>query len=724
MTVRDHLKEKIITGLLASFLLSFIVLFIGPSYLYFTNILEFPFLYSDIWYYFLFISIFVAVVLAALLLPLKFSIYQKVASIIFALGILFWLQGNIMVWNYGLLDGREIIWDKYIINGLIDTAVWLLILTLAFIKSALIYKYIKQISILLIVSQIIVLAFTGFSAPKQPECVSYKVDNSCIVDFSKEKNVIILVLDTYQADVFQEIINEDSSYRKSFDGFTFYRNALGGYPSSYPSIPLLLTGQYYDNSVPIQQYIREAFLSSSIPLSLKQNGFVVHLYPLRLQTIYFSEETASNALRTNQITNLNEVMDMQLRITMFRHVPHFLKKYFYDGTGDLIVTHERVSDLEFLNKMLNESKVKYDAPVFKFYHLAYPHPPLNLNERLEHEELKYNRDGFVAQSKGAAKIAIKFLDELKELGIYDSSMIFIVGDHGVPHGGFGLNLQQVSDLYDVSGNSLVPLDVITGGLPLVLFKPFGAAGELRISDAPVAHADISQTIFQELSIEGEYTGESVLNIEQSDERTRVYYSIWRDSCWNWTDEYLPPLEKYLVTGFSWLPRSWQPSYQRYTASGVEDITPVSLAKTPMKYKFGTDILFAGNGDAGRYLLEGWSRPEREWTWTDGNAATLTIPVESTKNSINLKVVSDPFIRPGKIEKQRVNILVNNQKVGEWVFTEFGTQERNIDIPNNLIDNSMLYITFELPDAVSPLELGVSEDPRKLGIAFRSISLSE
>jgi hypothetical protein len=51
-----------------------------------------------------------------------------------------------------------------------------------------------------------------------------------IYQFSPEKNVLIIVLDGFQGDVFQEIIDESPQYRKRFDGFTYYRDALGGYP--------------------------------------------------------------------------------------------------------------------------------------------------------------------------------------------------------------------------------------------------------------------------------------------------------------------------------------------------------------------------------------------------------------------------------------------------------------------------------------------------------------
>ena len=43
---------------------------------------------------------------------------KKVTALFFAIGLLLWIQGNIMVWNYGLLDGHIIPWGDYFWNGI------------------------------------------------------------------------------------------------------------------------------------------------------------------------------------------------------------------------------------------------------------------------------------------------------------------------------------------------------------------------------------------------------------------------------------------------------------------------------------------------------------------------------------------------------------------------------------------------------------------------------
>ncbi|NSW92672.1 MAG: sulfatase-like hydrolase/transferase, partial [Firmicutes bacterium] len=314
-------REKCITTLCAASLFSLTVLFFGPSYLYFTNILEFPYLFSDVWYLFASISLLCILVISAILLPLKSSIHRKAVSLLFAFAFLLWLQGNILVWNYGVLDGKEIPWNNYKIYGFIDTAVWLVVVTFTFIKSNFIYNLIKKISIGLILIQIVSTAVVWYQAPEQPEWKRYALSEESKYNFSSEKNVIILVLDTFQTDIFQELINEHPEYSNTFQGFTYFRNAVGGFPTTYPSIPLILTGQYYDNSVPIQEFIKKAYSNSSIPLILNQNGYQVELFT-SLNVIYPNSDILSNLMLRKDIDNINNYIYELYGITFFRYMPH------------------------------------------------------------------------------------------------------------------------------------------------------------------------------------------------------------------------------------------------------------------------------------------------------------------------------------------------------------------------------------------------------------------
>lgn len=575
MTIKERIQqvfhgpEKRGPTVAASFLLSLTLLFFGPSYLYYTNILEIPYLYTDLVWVFVIHSLVAGAILSILLLFLKGSVHQRAVALVFALGLLFWIQGHILVWNYGVLDGREIIWNDYLLNGIIDSAVWIAVLGVALFKAPSFYKHIALASVLLLVVQGGGLAAEMYQAPDEPEWKSYAIgyDDETMFEFSKEQNVIILVLDAFQSDVFQEIIEEDKEYREMFDGFTYYRNAMGGFPTTYASVSFILTGEYYDNSIPIQDFIKNAFLDNSIPLVLKENGYQVDLYPWVRKTIYPSEEIASN-VGNDQRGKVERVINEQKgavelhKLTMFRHTPHFLKGYFYFMPFvELGENGDDHHDIVYYNTLTSDMVVSNEKAVFKYYHLLGAHGPYTLNAQLQNEDLPQNRSGCKEQAKASLKIARELIEQLKRHDIYDKSLIFIVGDHGSTwwRGDLSTELLNENEGFEIP---TIPESTVGRGTPLMLVKPFNSDGTLVISDAPVTLGDIPQTIVSELRLPGEFPGVSILSINESDERSRKYfhYDGWTSEYWDFNKAYLPPMTEYTINGHSWSLNSWEPMY--------------------------------------------------------------------------------------------------------------------------------------------------------------------
>lgn len=728
MTIKESIQNiigdpgKKAPAIGAAFLLSFTLLFFGPSYMYYGNILEIPYFYSDMVWIFVAYSLAAAAIISGILLILKGTIHQRAVALVFALGLLFWIQGHILVWDYGILDGREIIWNDYLLNGIIDSAVWIAVLGVALFKAPSFYKHIALASVLLLVVQGGGLAAEIYQAPDEPEWKGYAIgyDDATMFEFSKEQNVIILVLDTFQSDVFQEIIDEDDGYREMFGGFTYYRNAVGGFPTTYASVTFILTGEYYDNSIPIQDFIETAFLDNSIPRALKEDGYRVDLFPLGGAEIYLGDEITSN-IGTKQRGKVERAVDAQKgavelhRLTMFRHVPHILKSYFdfmpFVDLGDNGDIHR---DVVFYNSLVSNTAASSEERTLKFYHLWGAHNPYTLNAQLQNENLPQNRSGYKEQAKASLKVAGELIAQLKEHDIYDNSMIFIVGDHGNPHGHIGLHTESLSK-NDGIESQLVDVNVVATGIPLMLVKPFNSDGDLVISDAPVTLGDIPQTIASELQLSNEFPGVSVLSLNESDERTRKFYHyVWSKEYWDWSKAYLPPMTEYTINGHSWRPNSWKSTYRTYKAGEITTSNPI------YEYRCGTIINFAKGGNAQPYQVFGWSYPEEGFTWTDGYSAVLAVQPDKMDSDLILTLVAHPHLGGGDIDQQRVVVIVNGHRVGEWIFDQPTIQEKTIVIPHVVLENDVLHIALELPDAKSPYDLERSEDPRDLALAVRSM----
>lgn len=714
--------EKVKASLAVAFLLSITLFFFGPSFIYYINILEIPYYYTDMVGVFIIYSIVTGLIISTILVLLKGNLHQRAVVFVFALGLLFWIQGNILVWDYGVLDGREIIWNNYFLNGIIDSAIWIAVLAIALIKAPVFYKHIALASVILLVIQGGGLATEILQAPDEPDWKNYYIgyDDDSMFEFSEEQNVIVLVLDMFQSDIFQEIITEDPEYAEIFDGFTYYRNTVGGFPTTHPSVTFILTGQYYDNSIPIQDFIKNSFLNNSVPLILKEEGYQVDLYPMGIKTIYSSNETASNVGTENQGKVDKEIdelkaADEMLQLTIFRYVPHYLKSQFYFvpfvELGDDDNVHQ---DVAFHNSLVSNTIVTNDNEIFKFYHIIGAHAPYTLNSELQNEELPQNRSGCIEQSKAALKVAGEMIEQLKENDIYDNSMIFVIGDHGNPWASADLNAEVLYTNNESNEYYYVNKNVVSSAIPLMLVKPFNSSGDLKISDAPVSNGDIPKTIESELNLSNEFPGESIFTINESDERERkFYYYIWDGSQ---ELEYLPQFEQYSINGHSWLTSSWAKTGLTYK--------PGEGSKNSRIYECSNLISFGTNGTAQQYQTAGWSIAENKFTWTDGQRTILSVQPDITDSDLLLTINATPFLVKGVVPQQRVNISVNNHHIGEWTFNQSGIQEKTIIIPQNVLNKGVQNITFEFPDAISPKEAGVSEGERLLALAVRSFKIEK
>jgi hypothetical protein len=602
--------KKWFHAIAAAMLFSCTLALFGPLQLFIPNSLEFDFSLSQLLPSLgaVAFAVFLLLVLMLMLLPERFNLHERGVALVFTLGFLLWFQGNFLVWKYGLLDGQAIDWGKKIIYGLIDTPIWIACLLLAAWRPAFLYRRVRTLALLVLIIQLLLASFFVINQPELPSFKKYQILNNKKFDFSKRKNIIILVVDTFQSDVFQEVIDKDPSCRNDFRDFTYFRNNTGGFPSTYAAVPFLLTAQYYTNSQPIQSFLADAYMSpSSIPRKLMELGWKVDLFPLVMKGVFFDPKVVSN-IRARKRKDSNAKLAHLFDITLFRYLPHFLKRGIHNDEKWLLtrwggidsklnplddkedepngnarlkkienrkirrssrrIKHVRKlwapisrrsardhPDVQFVSTFLKLALLVTDNNVFKFYHWRGIHEPFRINANLEPVELPLNRSNVVTMARGEIKLLRFFLDGLRELGVYDNALIFILGDHGHPYGGFGLRLP--ADMKGVqSATGSMPLGVLESGIPLLLVKRPGDHGDLAINNAPVSLADVQATIFDDLGLGPVGIGEPLFKIpvERPRERRFLYYH-WEHS--DWMNRYLPELIEYRINGNSWLSSSWR-----------------------------------------------------------------------------------------------------------------------------------------------------------------------
>lgn len=152
-------------------------------------------------------------------------------------------------------------------------------------------------------------------------------------------------------------------------------------------------------------------------------------------------------------------------------------------------------------------------------------------------------------------------------------------------------------------------------------------------------------------------------------------------------------------------------------AGVFDLFPLLPTGARLATKLG------GPGVA--YLGDGWSRPEAGHVWSQGRDARLWLPLSREQRGVRLELAG--FVVP-QHPRQRVMVLVGQGEARAFVIDKPGTHF--IDIPVDPQDRSigstqpgqLVAIDLLLPDAVSPGELGMGSDQRKLAVNIVGLSV--
>jgi len=579
---RPSVKTKILTSLAAALLVVANLFVFGPATIYQGNTEELTVPLTSI----LKTLAGPALILLLLLGLIGFVLHGKphalYVSILFALGFLLWLQGNFLVWRYGLLDGRAIDWAKDAWRGWADGALWAGLLVL----SGLLYKKLYRaaawgsaaVTAVLLVSLVITSLQNPETWAAQEKARRPLVPPEKIFEFSSEFNVIHLVLDGFESDVFFDLLSENpDSYSKSLPGFTFFQDALGTFPTTYMSVPAFLSGRVYRNEVPMRRFVLEVNRGKTIFNRLFDRAYETHLVEAARFTKgsrHSQEYQIAVPYGGTERQILRSKSAQMLDLSLFRHAPHFLKRFIYNDQTWLIqrlvapkghlLNLEYFSHAAFMDDVIEHSSVKTGKPVYTYIHLMTSHFPMVVNTDCEYAgKIPSSRDNIKIQAKCVLRQIIRFMDRLKGAGIYDSSLIIIQSDHGQGHDIAWANAK-------VSGESAGVIDGVGLGeiagssLALLLVKPPQDQEGFRVSQAQVSLTDIPATLCALLRLDEDFGGRSVFEVGPDEIRERRYlYHAWGAD--DWKKSFFPRLDEFIVKGSVFDRNSWRLLTTHYPA---------------------------------------------------------------------------------------------------------------------------------------------------------------
>jgi hypothetical protein len=140
----------------------------------------------------------------------------------------------------------------------------------------------------------------------------------------------------------------------------------------------------------------------------------------------------------------------------------------------------------------------------------------------------------------------------------------------------------------------------------------------------------------------------------------------------------------------------------------------------------TPLHFAKDGNGTKCLLSGWSQPEAWGVWSDGDHASLLVPLKSVGSDLVLELDVSGFVT-SKCPQQLINVRVNEVPVGEIFFSldrPEGMRRLWISAEVAQREHGKLLIDFRCENPTSPKIAGISEDPRELALALRTLRITD
>ena len=153
-----------------------------------------------------------------------------------AVGVLLWAQGNLLLADYGLLDGGGLDLASHAWRTPFEAGLWVCVLLLAVIFADRVARVAPVACVALVTLQATVLVvpvgrMATADAPSTPGAeTAWRLPPPEIYELSSTRNLIHIVLDTFPSRTFVDILDADRpAFDRDWPGFTFFANHLGAH---------------------------------------------------------------------------------------------------------------------------------------------------------------------------------------------------------------------------------------------------------------------------------------------------------------------------------------------------------------------------------------------------------------------------------------------------------------------------------------------------------------
>jgi len=668
-------------GLVPSAFLAGLVWLFVPAQVYEGNapFFYFPLVQTVLWLVPAFLLTF------ALLLALtsigSMRVRRASAAVVGGIAAACWVSATFVTPSHGLLDGRSLLElappTAYDLNAVLWVSCVVAWAGVALRFPAAATRFMAAFTLLLALQ----LAWFAVKdeAPWRP-----RPDMRHLATLSAQRNVLVILLDAFQADFLPEVLHEDPNLVPSFDGFTWFGSAMGSAMTTYLAMPTIHSGAPVRAGEGIRALYAKDIREDSFMAKLAASGYdamlvnpILNICPRGVTCDHFDQLVHGQPVHLGSLTIFLE------SLALFRMVPDVLKPAIYRdgrwlGLGPL--NDYAATSNTLLDRLAREVQPGAARPAARFLHLFNSHGPAALDAECRPiHDVTWDRASAIAQDHCALVHVARLMQGLREQGLYDQTAIVLLADHGS-----GL-VKQEQDFQPAAAAA-----------PLLMVKPFGAHQALARSDALVGLEDVGATVCAwTKSCVPANPGRDVMAAEGG---PRVFPFI----TYAWSAKYLGadavPLDNvYEIAG----PPGDVASWRRTT----------NLPREPVR-----EIRFDPSDPAPTYGF-GWSGFEqyegRSVRWAVGSAADLYVDLDAAHDEqLEFEVLTHPGDEP-----QQVVVEVNGTPVGSFPVQSHWTRER-VMLPRTLIKQGADRIVLRFRHDNPP-----QGDARRLAVLFNDVRVS-
>ncbi|WP_028035876.1 sulfatase-like hydrolase/transferase [Chelativorans sp. J32] len=488
---------------------------------------------EDIWLVNLFVLAGLSIGAVLLFIALLFRVPRWVADCAFALGLFLLLADVFSPVQLGRLDGADVTSPEPLTYTFLEGAIGLGIIVLAFAlhkRGSNLGMYAFFSGLLAIVCAVL------FVLLPRPHAAA--VENAS--SRSTLPNIYHFHLDELQSDYALEAIR-NGGLEEELNGFTFFSRNTSNYPYTRSSVPSYLTSTIYKGDQTFQEWVQS--FDQGLLQFLKNSGYRLEIIglPEHLRTPLadsfrspqdiFKEETGLKHPQLPDFVSLVSAKALPNILTnealgwgadLGRRAGAILERPRFEGDVPLTV-EEGVHPFQGMVALQYAAKQERYRPSTGNYLLLQailPHGPYIFDEScsLGQDKLKLPA-AYGRQSKCAVRLVAAFIEQLKDLGRYDKSIIIIQSDHGSGWAGFlggGGDKARYAEGITAFGGTKRAFEART--MATLIIKPAEERAPFKVSEARSQLIDVYPTAADLIGDRpnGDLAGTSLLNCLQEE----------------------------------------------------------------------------------------------------------------------------------------------------------------------------------------------------------------